>query len=102
VNVSPQVEALFWYEFETYGDGKSVGSDTWDSALLGITSPSWDQSGQYNPGAGQFGVPRTSLCVLAYGDSPNPSASNAAEWDSRCDFANSPQVPWYDWQDIGG
>jgi hypothetical protein len=93
--VSSQIQAVFWYEFQTYT------GDSYDSALLGITDNSSDQTGNYNPSAGQFGVPRTSLCVLAYGDSPNPGASNAAESDTRCDFTASPNVPWTDWQDPG-
>lgn len=48
-SVSSQIQAVFWYEFETYGDGQHQGSDTFDSALLGITSPSFDYSGLYNP-----------------------------------------------------
>lgn len=86
---SGQISRVYWYEFQTYGDGASVGSDTWDSALLGLTHPDWLEDGT--------GVPRASYCVLAYGDS-----AGSAVRDSRCDYATSPNVPWSDWQDPNG
>jgi hypothetical protein len=82
---SGQISRIYWYEFQTYGDGASTGSDTWDSALLGLTRPDWLEDGT--------GVPRASYCVLAYGDSPTRAVS-----DSRCDYASTPHVPWTDWQ----
>ncbi len=86
---SGQVSRIYWYEFQTYGDGASVGSDTWDSALLGLTHSGWIEDGS--------GVPRASYCVLAYGDPPSRAVG-----DSRCDYANSPKLPWSDWEDPSG
>jgi hypothetical protein len=86
---SGQISRVYWYEYQTYGDGVSTGSDTWDSALLGITRADWVEDGS--------GVPRSSYCVLAYGDSPTQAAS-----DTRCNYASSPDVPWTDWQDPHG
>ena len=86
-NVSSQIKAVFWFEFETYT------GDTFDSALVGITNPDSTQSGAYNPGAGEWGVPRPSLCVLAYGDSPQ-----AATTDPNCDFSLSPNNPLRAWE----
>ena len=94
--LSPQVQAVFYYEFETYGDGLDVGGDSFDSALLGISSAAWGSAGQdgaYDPAAGAYGVPRASLCVLAYGDTPQTAVT-----DSRCDFTRSPETPWTSWQ----
>jgi hypothetical protein len=84
-----QIARIYWYQFQTYGDGASVGSDRWDSALLGITSADWVEGGT--------GVPRPSYCVLAYGDSPAQAAH-----DTRCDYASVPNVPWTDWEDPSG
>ena len=84
-----QISRVYWYEFQTFGDGKSVGSDMWDSALLGLAHPDWVEDGT--------GVPRASYCVLAYGDSPERAVK-----DPRCDYASSPNVPWTDWEDPDG
>jgi hypothetical protein len=86
---SGQISRIYWYEFQTYGDGSSVGSDTWDSALLGLARPDWVEDGS--------GVPRASYCVLAYADSPIRAVN-----DSRCDYISSPNVPWSDWEDPNG
>lgn len=95
---SPQVQAVFWYEFETYGDGSNHGGDSWDSALLGITNTDWSHSGNYAPSANEYGVPRASFCVLAYGDGASPFGANPAEFDSRCDSPSSPHDPTTDWE----
>jgi hypothetical protein len=92
-----QVKVAFWYEFETNSATQSCSGDSYDSALLGIANGECTHTGLYNPGAGEYGVPRPSLCVLAYGDSPS-----GATTDSRCDLALSPQNPLTDWQDPGG
>jgi hypothetical protein len=84
-----QISRIYWYEFQTYGDGASVGSDTWDSALLGLTGPDWVEDGK--------AVPRASYCVLAYGESPGRAVQ-----DPRCDYAASPHLPWSDWEDPNG
>ena len=84
-----QIARLYWYEYQTYGDGSSLGSDTFDSALLGLTNTDWVEDGS--------GVQRASYCVLAYGDSPKRAVS-----DTRCDYASSPDIPWTDWQDPNG
>jgi hypothetical protein len=78
---------VFWYEFEV------TGPSNWDSALLGVTDPTYSPGGTYIPSAGQFGVARPSFCVLAYGDSPS-----AATTDSRCDTPSSPHSPLTGWQ----
>jgi len=84
-----QIARIYWYEFQTYGDGASTGSDSWDSSLLGLINPDWAEDGT--------GVPRSSYCVLAFGDTPAQAIS-----DSRCNYANSPHTPWSDWQDPSG
>src|SRR5947209_1746501 len=84
-----QISRVYWYQFQTYGDGASVGSDGWDSALLGLAHADWVEDGT--------GIPRPSYCVLAYGDSPSRAVQ-----DSRCDYAASPSVPWTDWEDTRG
>ena len=86
---SGQISRVYWYEYQTYGDGTSTGSDIWDSALLGITNVDWVEDGG--------GVPRASYCVLAYGDSPDQAAT-----DQRCNYLSSPNIPWTDWQDTNG
>lgn len=86
---SGQISRVYWYQFQTYGDGASAGSDTWDSALLGLTHTDWAEDGT--------GIPRASYCVLAYGDSPSMAVK-----DSRCDYASSPNAPWNDWEDPNG
>jgi hypothetical protein len=86
-NVSSQIKGVNYYEFETYGDGVNEGSDSFDSALLGVDStPSWDQSGSL-VSSGGTAVPRASFCVLAYGDTPLDAVS-----DSRCDNADDSGV----------
>jgi len=84
-----QISRIYWYQFQTYGDGASQGSDTWDSALLGLASVDWVEDGA--------GVPRASYCVLAYGESPQLAVN-----DSRCDYLSSPNVPSTDWEDPRG
>jgi hypothetical protein len=84
-----QISRIYWYQFQTYGDGASNGSDRWDSALLGLTSANWVEDGG--------GVPRASYCVLAYNDSPTQATR-----DRRCDYASTPNVPWTDWEDPSG
>jgi hypothetical protein len=81
-SVSSQVKGVNYYEFETYGDGVNEGSDNFDSALLGIAVPEFDQDGLLL-NSGGASVPRASFCVLAYGDS-----YTAATSDSRCDYGS--------------
>jgi hypothetical protein len=82
-----QVKAVFWYEFET------ASNDPWDSALLGIGNADSTVSGEWN-GANEWGDPRPSFCVLAYGDSPSSAVS-----DSRCQaHSQDPQNPLTDWE----
>lgn len=80
-----QIARVYWYEYQTYGDGADTGSDTWDAALLGITSADWVEDGH--------GIPRSSYCVLAYNDAPPKAAT-----DPRCNYASTPNVPWTDWE----
>lgn len=89
-----QVEGVFLFEFETYGDGVSTGTDTFDSALMGISNTDWTQSGLYNPAASEYGVARADLCVLAYGDTVATAIA-----DARCDTPTTPQNPISDWED---
>ncbi|MBV9605467.1 MAG: hypothetical protein JO027_10180 [Solirubrobacterales bacterium] len=93
---SSLVQHAFWYEFETFGDGYPMhGSDTFDSALLGINRPYYPEDGLLAPGGpagwGQSdngaGVPRVAYCILAFNET-----SAAAEADSRCDYSKTPTL----------
>lgn len=88
LNVSSQIKQVYWYDFEAVGDGVSNGSDNFDSALLGIDSPTFIE-------AGSNGIPRADYCVQAFNETPATAVT-----DSRCDFASNPpvMVPWTSWQ----
>jgi len=107
------VAHMFWYEFQTYGDGTDdYRSDNFDSALLGIDRPDLtaEQGVPPNPlgGGGNLApdpsdptwgesgnaVPRYSYCVLAFNEAPA-----AALNDPRCGYVTTPENPNTDWQD---
>jgi hypothetical protein len=108
------VSHMFYYEFQTYGNGygSGSGSDTFDSALIGNDAANTPQNGDlvatpYWTGEGNVagnGVPRTSYCVLAFDETPAQALA-----DTRCDYAqggpnpntgvtDSYMIPWTSWQ----
>ena len=89
---------VFYYQFTTTGDGQHTNGDAgFDSSLLGISQTDWSASGLWDPAHGKYAVPRSSYCVLAYGDSPAVAAT-----DSRCNFVSTPEIPWSDWEGKDG
>jgi hypothetical protein len=81
---SPQVQRVYYYDF----DGQNPG---WDSGLINLSSPLL--------GAHGVGVPRTAWCVFhdyAGGASPAAAAGAAVRPGSSCDSAQGGNAPVVD------
>jgi hypothetical protein len=70
---SPQVQRIYYYDFNGQNEG-------WDSGLVNVNTPLLGSHG--------YGTPRTTWCVLRdfeLGQSPSTAAANAVVPGSRCD-----------------
>jgi hypothetical protein len=81
---SPQVQRVYYYDF----DGENPG---WDSGLVNLNPPLVGPHG--------YGVPRTTWCVLyayAHGATPAAATADALRPGSRCDLAQRGDAPTVD------
>jgi hypothetical protein len=81
---SPQVQRVYYYDF----DGQNPG---WDSGLVNVSPPLLGPRG--------YGVPRTTWCALyayARGATPAAAAADALRPGSSCDLAQHGDAPTVD------